>query len=280
MANQSYEYTFYQFSNNKVYAPTLETEIRISSITISLNYINLIGTDCSIIFKSTLSASEITTLDTIVANHTGIIPFDSIPTRVKVVEENSDTGIINTQGHYQATSIVLDIPALVGTYSTDLIYPYYISITSAQWFCNIESLGDVASFVIAPDTLIGTITQDANSGDTIIHVSDSVLSNIQLGYEVKVGNDELGKTYDVDMINKTITTEIALQNSYSASEATFVFITVNVVDKFLYTGVGLVEIGDAKIGSSLIPPNTTMRVIYNNINGLAKKIAIFIDYSY
>lgn len=61
----------------------LSQEIRLSAITVALDYINTAGTSVNIFFKADLSESEITLLDAILASHVNT-PLPSAVTKVEV----------------------------------------------------------------------------------------------------------------------------------------------------------------------------------------------------
>jgi len=63
--------TTYEYTKTPVDINRLTLEIQQSSITIVLDHITLLGSDVTIAFKVSISNEEKTTLDTIVANHSG-----------------------------------------------------------------------------------------------------------------------------------------------------------------------------------------------------------------
>jgi hypothetical protein len=70
----------------------LKREIENSSITIALDYINQNGLDIEIVFKASLSQSEITTLNQLVQDHNSNASFSSDPLTVTISEKDPDTG--------------------------------------------------------------------------------------------------------------------------------------------------------------------------------------------
>ena len=67
----SYSYILSDFPNNKYNSDTLSDEIVASSILSTLDRIDGTATGCAIFFLTDLSSPDQTTLDTVVANHTG-----------------------------------------------------------------------------------------------------------------------------------------------------------------------------------------------------------------
>jgi len=72
-----YTYALTDFPNDKVATDRLTTEIQASDIVTALDYINADSTNCDIWFKDPLSTDDETTLDGIVAAHSGN-PLDSM----------------------------------------------------------------------------------------------------------------------------------------------------------------------------------------------------------
>lgn len=275
-----YTYQISQFLNKKVNLTSLELSIRSSMITVALDYSITNETECDIFFKSTLNETEIGILLSIVNKHEGTpLPYIELPQRVKIVEESSD-GVYKTGGHYQAITLILDISGSTGLYTKDISFPFPIGIFSASWFCNTENLGDIASFIIAPDRIIGIITSAVTSGDTYIYVSPTVIQYLKIGYSVKINNENLGRAYEVDSINNRIKTEYKPINNYSINTPTYIKMSINIVEYFYFSGIGQGKIGDGKIGAEIIPSNTVLRIEYNNNNGRQKVFSIFMDMYY
>lgn len=281
----SVQYTYSiesDFPNQQVSIEGLTDEIRNSDITIALDYINKENGFCEIFFKTSISTEEKTILDNIVSNHDGVFQPSELPQKVKVYEEGVESSKQDylTQGQYQGNSFVIDVPAQTGWTYTDFSFPYYISMFSAEWFTSETHIGDIASFEIAPNTLIGLITSDINSGDTTFYVDDSVIENVKLGFSIKIGDDYLGRIFDIDNENNTITTEFATSNNYFAADNVLVKMTMKLVVEYHFIHTGKNEMGKEKIGSEVIPPNTVMRINYYNNDGVAKKFGFFLTYYY
>jgi hypothetical protein len=98
MAN--YTYILSDFPNNKYDLDTLSEEIIASSISSTLDYIDGTAAGVDIYFLTDLSGGDQTTLDTIVANHTGIPALD--PVIIEDLDVSTITGNSGTfQGDYR-----------------------------------------------------------------------------------------------------------------------------------------------------------------------------------
>ena len=108
----TYTYLLSNFPFGKVNLNRLTQEISNSSITISLSSMDSYGTVVNINFKADLSIDEKSTLDTIVANHSGeSLPDEIVIQQVKVVAEQPkyiEAGN-PTQELFAAESVIIDI---------------------------------------------------------------------------------------------------------------------------------------------------------------------------
>lgn len=85
MPQSNYNYTIsVDFPNGKVDSSRLANEIRSSQIVIALDYIGTANDTCSIWFKDTLSLDDETTLNSIVANHSGESLAENSLTKVQL----------------------------------------------------------------------------------------------------------------------------------------------------------------------------------------------------
>lgn len=92
MSATKYTYSIHDdFPNHAENSDTLTVEIGHSSITVALDHIDTNGDDCDIWFKAELSAGEETTLDGVVAAHTGA-PSVRPPDEVKLASPETSDG--------------------------------------------------------------------------------------------------------------------------------------------------------------------------------------------
>jgi len=198
---------------------------------------------------------------------------------VQVREENVETG-----GHYQAQSFELAIPAETGWQSLEFSYPIPIGLLAARAHVTDEMHGDVIECVVAPDTVIGAITADVSVDDTVISVQQSVIDNTEIGFFVTLDDttnkNELKRIVSIDSENLQITVEDAATQAFAAATPTYVKQGVYYVPVLTLVKGHNLDLGTAKIGSSYVPANTTMRLRYNNITGTAKTFSFIFEYLY
>lgn len=84
-----YTYSISEDFSNGVSSDRLIEDIRQSDIVIAIDYINTLGDDCDMYFKSTLSPQDETVLDTVVSGHTGLPLSDSTITSIVGGEGNT-----------------------------------------------------------------------------------------------------------------------------------------------------------------------------------------------
>ena len=211
--NYTYTYNVSQTLNNKVDTDRLTLEIHESTITIAMDYIDVSNDVISIVFKAEISDTEESTLDGIIATHTGeplgpeipIVKSEVLTEHIKFVEAG-DT----TQGMYSAQSIIIDIS--VGEYEKSVYFtwPFDIALMSGTLGVSEDMIGDEFIIDVGPNTLVGALIQPLSVGDTSIYVSPTVLENIKKGYYIGLyvpGNTgiEIAQIIDIDDANYALT---------------------------------------------------------------------------
>lgn len=209
------------------------------------------------------------------------MPWDKKKLKVQVQEEETETG-----GHYQANCWAADVPASVGWHNlVDVVFPFPIGLLSARSAIRSDCDGDEISFLIAPDSVIGTLTQDAALGATVLSVSSTVIQNTRIGGSIKLDDgtnaDACGRVLSIDPDNMQITIETPTDFAFSASSPTYVKQTIEMLPCLDLVGSAAIELGSSKIGASYVPANTIMRMRYNNKNGNAgKRFSFVLEYLY
>jgi hypothetical protein len=204
-------------------------------------------------------------------NHEHIISHHPIPlhniynNNRRTQEESGDTG-----GHFQSVCYKMVCP--VGESSHDYSFLFPVSALCIIIQTTADHTDDDLEVVIGPDTIIGNITSNVVSSDTVINVSSTVLAHIKVGFYVDLfdgtNTDPLGRVTAIDASASTITVETAATQSFSAATPTYIRMTVKCVSHFKFGFPGRYEVGKDKIGGSYVPTGTIIRVNYTN-NGVA-----------
>lgn len=189
---------------------------------------------------------------------------------------------IPTQGYYKLECRELSVPAVVGEFVEDWSWDININFFNMGMYFPPDAIGDVWDLEGAPETVIGGLTLASNIGDTTFNVSSTVTDNIKKGFVASitdgVNTNKLGHVIDVDSVNGTITVKDAATDTFSPGA--FVRMTIPRFENYVIAYEHTRDIGAAKIGGSFLPANTVVRHRYQNNNGLAKKIVLFIEYLY
>ena len=154
---------------------------------------------------------------------------------------------------------------------------YPVRIYSAEIVSS--SPGDTVTIHVGESTNIGNISVAVVALDTVITVSQSVIDNIFIGAEVELTE---GATTDsmgivIDITGLTITCSIASVNAFTT--AAFVLMTSVICKDVEITQEDLC-IGKSILGSSLIPSNTEIKLIYTNNSVSSQHVVAYIQLVY
>jgi hypothetical protein len=218
---------------------------------------------------------------------TSIVEYiDNDVSRVLVEEQELDESK-RTSGHFQSSTFNVPVPSGTPGQMTckDFSYPIPICLLSAQVLTEAHNVGDTFEVQVSPDTVIGWCTQNPDPSGYVLNVSDTVITNIDVGYKVEIFDGQkladLGRCISIDSSLSQITTEFTPDGqTFLASSPTYVMITVEMVRQFNIFGTGRIEIGESKIGGSYIPANTPIRVCYINNDSLEKRFDAEVEYLY
>jgi len=199
-------------------------------------------------------------------------------TSIRILEEITETG-----GHYQCFGDYLNVTAL-GKANFDYSWPMPISVYGAAFTTTGPHNGDEISVIVAPQVTIGTITQAALVGATIITVSQSVIDNMRVGYYLTltdgVNTNDVGRCKAINETSLTLTVEIATTSAFALSPATYCKRDIKFISNYKIEAAWQYAIGAVKIGGAHVPANTTLRFLYDNKSGGSKKLPFHIEYTY
>ncbi len=262
------------FPEKKVHPGQLSYEIRENpDIGSGLYKVYKVGDNVDTTFTTSLDSGEQSTLDGIIANHTPSSQNETV-----VIREET----IKTGGMYMATTVY--VTAAFGTTSiVNKVFPFPVNVLSAIITTKDEHEGDDLEITLAPDIVIGAITSDVSSSDTVITVSSSVIDNISIGIKMKLddgtNSDNLGWVTAIDKIASTITVDIAATQSFAASTPTQVKMSHMYIDSYKFGPGCRHEFGNTKIGGAYIPSGKIGEIKYtnNSTSGSDKTLYIHMD---
>ena len=200
------------------------------------------------------------------------------PNIVKIKEDSIVTG-----GNFRCETKIINSD-INTTSITNFSYKYPISVYAVYFVSTIDHEGDIIETNIAPDIPVGLITKNVNTNDTILDVSQTVIDNIMIGYDVKITNqintDDLGKVIAIDKIKKQITTENFTSHNFTVNSSV-ILLTVKIVENYEIGPPTQHVIGDSKIGGMYVPADTIIQVKYQNKSlDKIKKLVFKIEYMY
>lgn len=211
-----------------------------------------------------IDTNSITIVDTINSNS------------VNITQSNGDVN-----DNYRTESRNIFIPA-GQTVTTDISYPLNISVLTINWTTTSDNTGDLLDCYVAPNTTIGVITQNVSQGDTTLHVSPTVIKNIQKGYEVNLTNGvqsiNLGECKAIDLSTNTITCTIPVNNSMNAGS--YVRMTIHNVKHWVIGPPDSTRLANKHLQSSYLPAGIVIRIVYQNNTNVDKYFFNFIEFLY
>lgn len=188
---------------------------------------------------------------------------------------------VKTGGNYRAESRkIITQPNSISI--AEFTWPMPINVAMVKFISSENMDGDIINSIIAPDSVIGVITQNTQIGDTTISVYPTVLQYLYIGYYVKLNDgiheNDMGMVLGIDEKNLTIKCEKSAQNAFSAG--TEVLMTIYNIVNFEIGPAGYYEFGSSHLTASYIPTGTKVRMSYMNNSSEVKKLRVYYEYNY
>lgn len=223
----------------------------------------------------------IDTSHTITTSDTAVIEIRD-PEVVTIKEETT-----KTNGIYKSKGYCIPIPSgNVGNVTIESVkYKLPINLMNAWFFANEAHKSDEITVKIAANTIIGSITGNIPSGESIIPVSQSVFDNSYTGYDIGLYNgissEHLGMLMSHDSVNGNITVENPTSLTWNTSPlTTYVRMTPILIDHCIINSEGKYMFAEKKIGGKYFPENTPIEVNYTNNTGNAKNFVFTLEFLY
>jgi hypothetical protein len=205
------------------------------------------------------------------------------PAEISIKEE-----VIPTGGNYQATTVAFSgMTGPTGTvYIEDKSWPHPINAMNISIETTANNSGDMIDVVVAPDTIIGALTNFAATGATGLSVSQTVVDYTMIGYYLELVEGakihDCGRVISIDTTNNIIVPEFPPTSTFSPLSTTYVRQSVYTVKGFKCCTPQKFDIGIAKIGGSYVPANTVVRGMYtlNHPTSEPKQFTSMIEYLY
>ncbi|QKF94446.1 hypothetical protein QKU48_gp0988 [Fadolivirus algeromassiliense] len=188
-----------------------------------------------------------------------------------------------TDGYFQCTSVPINVPAsaMGSYYYQDYEWPMDILVWKTEINPKNNMLNDKISVIADPDKQIGVLTSVADVGSKVLHVSNTVTTNVIRGFEITLEYNgticEMGRIIAIDRINGMITVENLPSIAFPIN--TLVKLNVYMVkDYYVDSSLTKICFGDKGFRGKILPANTKMRVKYYNSNGEEKNVCWRVEY--
>lgn len=170
------------------------------------------------------------------------------------------------------------------TKSHDLVWKFPICPLTVTILAKSKNIGDVFTVDVSPNRIVGAITSNVSIGDTVIHVSPTVLQYAHIGFPCTLYNGtntcDIGFIISKDYINGTVTMSTTANMAFLAATPTYFRISVRFMGPHIISGTGPLALGSGKIGASYIPANEIVRATLVNNSDLKKTIRFLVEYIY
>lgn len=136
-------------------------------------------------------------------------------------------------------------------------------------------IGDSFCVISDPDKEVGYLTQNAISGDNVIHVNPESLASLQRGIDVSIANgvkkQDLGAILSINTFNNTITVEDLVDTNFYTTSGTvkLLYNYCMIKDRYIENTKQLI-FGAKGFKGKELPIGMKLRVRYQNMNGQPK----------
>ena len=197
----------------------------------------------------------------------------------QVNEVSIKTEEIKTSGNFKTTSLTVNIPGNT-TSTISYVKPYRMSILEFTFRITSAHSNDLINAYIGKNTIIGVLSSNVYTNNTSITVSNSVIENIYVGYDLSVSNGTvtnfLGEVLTIS--GNILTFSKSAVNNFLIGD--YILMSVKPVDNFILGPEGFYTIGASKRGASGIPANTIISLEYTNTTSDIKTFTLNLDYLY
>lgn len=167
---------------------------------------------------------------------------------------------------YQYTTIPLDVPANKEPQilSTTFSYPFDMYIWEMAIAQGSMCIGDKLSVQIGPDTILGLLTSDLNTGTTGMSCTTTVTNKVARGCEIGITNgvtkEYLGRVLSYSDGQVVFSTPSS--NYYPVGS--YVLWSVYPIKDMIIDSTERLVIGAKGLKTKLVPANTPIKIIYQD----------------
>lgn len=216
-------------------------------------------------------------------------PIDTTQSRV-IDQRASNSVSINEMGtitgqRYQVRNVkVVAPPNQLTTVDTSL--PFDINLIAVRNIWTADMGGDLMSWLLAPNTVVGGITQNVNIGDTVINVSPTVIANIDTSWRFRIISasnsavfEDIGNVVSINTSASTVTLSTAATQAHTAGDE--VAVTGIYCDAIeLPTSAYVLDMGLEIPRVAYLPAGRVVRCEYTNNGATTKTFYAYYSFYY
>ena len=218
-------------------------------------------------------------------------PIDTDPTKIVIVASIAQKSVVinedpgPTQGNFSVAGRYVAINPTINSETTiDASFPYYIGVHSITLRPGPTNVGDKVDMYSIVPTPIGALTAPGAISDTVLQVSPTVFTYVNVGFEFTISDGVntqfLGECQAYNKLAGTITITNALTNNYSPLSPSYLSMRIRKARDVYFVTESVIGIGTNIAGSSILPPGIIGRIIYTNVTGGAKNFSANMSYIY
>jgi hypothetical protein len=200
----------------------------------------------------------------------------TIRNEIYIKEEEPMHGYKTTNGYFRSEGFKLTCPPGDATHIFKWEYP--VSCNILKLITKPDNIGDIINTYIGKDTIIGTVRIEYTANSEYMSVCKNCLVYLKEGFLVKVNGHNFGEVLDIN--KETATIKISIPYGSTLPALSFVQMTTHNLKNFYLIQEGIIDIGGSKIGSSYIPANTEISLVYTNTSQSTKDFYFIAEYNY
>ena len=160
-------------------------------------------------------------------------------------------------------------------------WPIPINLLGSNYNTTSSQSGDIVNF-ISDNITIGYITSNVSIDDTVINCSSTAINAVFLGYELIItdntNTNELNIVTNINKNTSTLTINQAATNSFTTGA--LIKMRRRFVKNIVIGISQLYKPGEDKIGSSYVPANTNLNLVYTNNSNTNNTVIFEMHYIY
>lgn len=193
--------------------------------------------------------------------------------KFRIAEESTETG-----GSYKMEGFKLECPA--NQVSSKIVsWDIPVSVLATHFISQTSYEGCVVETIVSPETTIGILTANIDSGVSVLPVSATVIQYATVGCEVLVNSDLIGDLVSVNANDNTITVNANTTTNYTAYS--YIKIQFRALKNYeLSAFTSKIDLGVTTIGGSYLPSGTLIKILFNNTTGSSITFRFGFEYLY